>query len=521
MVPDYYARLGVDPGAERAEIEAALKRLQPAWSMGTRNPKTRHTNQLYLDEIPALRKALLGDPASRAAYDAELAVVQIAERDAKLDELQKRARLRAAKGGLSPADRTLLVDEAAKLGLSEDDLLRVTKNIPMLVEAVSINGDAELDHDPPADVLDPSTRRQIRVVLDHLGCRDLYDALGVSRDAPKNYIEARADEERQRWMKKAQVTAEKTAWLEIITHGQSHLSSPKARARYDRTLAQEAEESFEGLAAFALKGLTRLDPGTLEALIDEAAALGIPSERADRLIGRICRRSGVTLEHGSVAPLAGMLVVRCAGPCQRRGQVQRAALPAMRGHHRIEPRRAQGEYRALPALRRRRSSGIARFANETPGLTNGGASAGFARRCVNPWFDISRRPSRPFATLTWPGPSNTWLESRRSRPTWPAPGTGSPRSARGRPISPAFSSRTRRRGPAAAWCRRGGRSKPGASSSTRNHPSSRRPCPRWPGTCAEPSRWRLGPGTWNGPIPRPRVTSIARAWRSPPTFPKP
>ncbi len=41
MVPDYYARLGVDPGAQRSEIDAAIKRLQPAWSMGTRNPKTR------------------------------------------------------------------------------------------------------------------------------------------------------------------------------------------------------------------------------------------------------------------------------------------------------------------------------------------------------------------------------------------------------------------------------------------------------------------------------------------------
>ena len=306
MVPDYYARLGVDPGADRSEIEAALKRQQPAWSMGTRNPKTRHSNQLYLDEIPALRKALLGDPTSRAAYDADLAVVQIAERDAKLDELQKMARLRAAKGGLSPADHTLLADQAARLGLSEDDLVRVSKNIPMLVESASVNGDAELDEGPPADVLDPSTRRQIRVVLDHVGCRDLYDALGVSRDAPKSYIEARADEERQRWMKKAQVTAEKTAWLEIITHGQSHLSSPKARGRYDRTLAQEAEESFEALAAFALKGLSRLDPGTLEALIHEAAALGIPSDRADRLIDKLCRRSGLTREHGSVAPLAGM-----------------------------------------------------------------------------------------------------------------------------------------------------------------------------------------------------------------------
>ena len=305
MVPDYYARLGVDPGADRSEIEAALKRLQPAWSMGTRNPKTRHSNQLFLDEIPALRKALLGDPASRAAYDAELAVAQIAERDARLDELQKRAALRAAKGGLSPGDRTLLVEEAVKLGLTEDDLLGVTRNIPMLVEAFSVNGDVAEDEDPPADVLDPSTRRQIRVVLEHLGCRDLYDALGVARDAPKNYIEARADEERQRWMKKAQVTAEKTAWLEIITHGQSHLSSPKARARYDRTLAQEAEEAFEGLAGFALKGLNRLDAGTFDALINEAAALGISSERADRLIGRLCRRSGLPREHSSAAPLAG------------------------------------------------------------------------------------------------------------------------------------------------------------------------------------------------------------------------
>ena len=129
VVPDFYARLGVDPGAERTEIEAALQRKQPAWSMGTRNPKNRHVNQLYLDEIPALRKALLSDPSSRAAYDAELAVAQMQERERKLDELQRRVRLRAAKGGLAASDRGLLGDEAAKLGLSEEDLLKVIRPI--------------------------------------------------------------------------------------------------------------------------------------------------------------------------------------------------------------------------------------------------------------------------------------------------------------------------------------------------------------------------------------------------------
>ena len=105
-------------------------------------------------------------------------------------------------------------------------------------------------------------------------------------------------------MRKAQVTAEKTAWLEVISHAQSHLTSPKGRARYDRTLALEAEEMFDAVTAFALKGLHRLDLGTRAALIDEAAALGIGSERADLLLGRAGGKLGVALDYGSVAPKA-------------------------------------------------------------------------------------------------------------------------------------------------------------------------------------------------------------------------
>ncbi len=101
MVADFYAMLGVDPGADRPSLEAALARCQPTWSSGTRNPKTKHTYQSYLDQIPEIRRALLGDPAARAAYDAELAAAQRAERDLALDELQRLVRLRAAKGGLT------------------------------------------------------------------------------------------------------------------------------------------------------------------------------------------------------------------------------------------------------------------------------------------------------------------------------------------------------------------------------------------------------------------------------------
>ncbi len=293
MVPDFYTRLEVDPGADRVAIEAALRRKQPAWSLGTRNPKNRHTYQLFLDEIPALRRALLGDPASRAAYDAELAVARRAEREKKLDELQRLVRLRAARGGLAPADRADLVAEARRIGLDENDLLRLIRSIPNLSTAAPVDADEAPDLAPPPDVLDPSTRRQLQVALDHLGRRDLYDALGVARDAPPADVEARADFERQRWMRKSQVTAEKTAWLEVIAHAQTHLGSPRSRARYDRTLMMEADESLDRLAEFAVRGLDRLDPGTRSALLAEAAALGIPPDHADRRIARACRRLGI------------------------------------------------------------------------------------------------------------------------------------------------------------------------------------------------------------------------------------
>ena len=292
MVPDYYAMLGVDPSTERGAIEAALARCQPVWSSGTRNPKTKHTYQSYLDQIPAIRQALLGDPSSRVAYDAEFAAARRAERDGKLDALQKLIRLRAAKGGLTVSDRKLLRDEAVKLGLNVADFDRLAEPIPPKPESPAAQNDDAPE--PAPDVVDPVMRRQIRVALDHLRKRDLYDALGVARDAPPWEVAERADAERQRWMKKAQVTAEKTAWLEVVTLAQSHLGSPAARSRYDRTLQYEAEDGLNLAIAFALKGLPTLDPGTRALLLDEAAAAGIGPARAETLVARNCRDLGVS-----------------------------------------------------------------------------------------------------------------------------------------------------------------------------------------------------------------------------------
>jgi len=337
MVADYYAMLTVDPAAGREALEAALARCQPVWSSGTRNPKNKHTYQSYLDQIPAIRQALLGTAEARAAYDAELAAARRVERDRKLDTLQRFLRLRSAKGGLTVADRTMLREQALKLGLTHDDLDRLAEAIPPKPEAP-----AEVDvPDPPADVLDPAMRKQIAVALDHLKRRDLYEVLGLARDAPATEIVARADAERRRWMQKSQVTAEKTAWLELVSHAQSHLINPSARARYDRTLVLEAEDALGESIAFALKGMAQLDTGTRSALIEEAAVLGIGPERADRLIVRACRSLGGAREAGAaMVPAAKPArLLRCRACAGVTDFIQAARLPKPECRHCREPLR--------------------------------------------------------------------------------------------------------------------------------------------------------------------------------------
>ena len=324
MVPDYYARLGVDPGADRAEIEAALQRMQPAWSMGTRNPKTRHANQLYPRRDPrvaegtpersdlarGLRRRAGRRPDRRAGAEARRAATAgpPPRRQGRAGRVRPRAPGR--RGGPARAER----GRPGPAHPADPESRRGRR---------AANGDAELDHDPPADVLDPSTRRQIRVALEHLGCRDLYDALGVTRDAPASYIAARADAERQRWMKKAQVTAEKTAWLEVIAHAPVAPGLAPGAGAVRSDLGPGGRGGLRRPGRVRAQGLGRLDPGTRAALIDEAAALGIASDRADRLIGRICRRAGRHAEQGSAAtpprPRAAAAPPRRLTPTERPG----------------------------------------------------------------------------------------------------------------------------------------------------------------------------------------------------------
>ena len=128
---------------------------------------------------------------------------------------------------------------------------------------------------------------------------------------------------------------------------------------------------------------------------------------------------------------------------------------AVRGRYRIEPGRAQGEHRTLPALRNVAQVGL-------PGLQAQGLGGRAAVRMrVSPGAArtggqaLRGRPKRLSKLRSAAGDWSICFACRHLHRIWRPRGTESPRFARGRRISLAFSSGTRRRERPAGWYPRG------------------------------------------------------------------
>lgn len=295
MLADYYAMLGVAANAGRAEIEDAVARRQPEWSLKARDPREGHRYLGYLAQLPALRLALLSTDEARAAYDDSLRRAQLDAGRESGETLLKLVRLRAAKGGLTVRDRQILREEAESRGIAPAELARLLEPFPPWPEPPPEPDETEL----PGDVLDLAERQQLRGLMIALRRKHLYDVLDLAPDASREEIEERLEMARRDLRRGATHTEEGRLWQAALVQVQAHLIGAEARTRYDRTRCLEASEELERIITFTLRGVRKLDLATRDMLLQEAAGLGIGSEPADRVVRRVCRREGVAIEVNS------------------------------------------------------------------------------------------------------------------------------------------------------------------------------------------------------------------------------
>ena len=178
------------------------------------------------------------------------------------------------------------------------------------------------------------------------------------------------------------------------------------------------------------------------------------------------------------------------GPCQRLGQVQPAAVPALRGGDRDEPGGAEVRLGTVPALRGVAQMGLPGLQGQSLGRRAAmrlRVPAGVLRAAGAAFRGCAERLSQ---LRSGDGHSSTSIACRSLPRTFPAPGMASPRSGRGRRISPGSSSLTRPRGRAAGWYPPARRSKLGAGWSIPLHRIFRRPGPNCRRACSAQRPWR-------------------------------
>ena len=220
-------------------------------------------------------------------------------------------------------------------------------------------------------------------------------------------------------------------------------------------------------------------------MIEEAAALGIPSERADHLIGRICRRSNVARDRGDRPDCRNSRGSSSIPRPRRPMPMARPSSACLRCRHctgvtEMSPVARKSEFREVPALRGIAEVGLPGLQEEPLGRRTAvrlRVPPGVCVSRVVRHFEAAQNAFRNFE-LDKALEHLARVQEFAPEPGWRAQ-RGRQDHGRGRPRSPASSSLTRRRGRAAGWYPPGQPSKHGAGWSIRHLPISWRPGPSW------------------------------------------
>lgn len=230
---NYYELLDLDPTVEDLpSIEKRIQEKQRLWSRQTTegSPRDARLAARNLRLLDPLRRTML-NPALRAP---------MADKARRLQEQRRRD----ARSGLS----ALLAFAKGKVGDTEQfitrDCARYVRElgrpeVQRLVDAAGITARQATPPPPRRESLDPTTARRIREGLDHIGKRDLYEFLGLSRRCTAKSLCDKAEQINRALLQSGRTDDEAAAAKELAGQCMALFTAESGRERYTTTLLDE------------------------------------------------------------------------------------------------------------------------------------------------------------------------------------------------------------------------------------------------------------------------------------------
>lgn len=291
---DLFALIGLDLECDDpTAIKDAVARTRETCSRGsTTGPDKVGCEQLLL-RLTEIERVLLNAQA-RAVLREEVREARAEQSDELMKDVRRALTMLLAGGktSISKLERDALVARYAKAGGITAEQIDALISVPVV--------DGAQPEASKAAPLSPSEAKRLTDTLGHLGCTDLYDFLGVSKNADAATIEARRRELSATWNKKAKSTPEKAAAQELLGKAAILLVDPVKRASYDETLAQAAIEPFCQDIRLALAD-EHLSQAEFTTLIETAAEqYGLDAARAQAIIiAETKKRPGIIVSQPS------------------------------------------------------------------------------------------------------------------------------------------------------------------------------------------------------------------------------
>lgn len=306
---NYYEILELTPDIQDGPtIERRLQEKQRLWSRQTTEgtPKDARIAARNLKLLDAMRKAM-ADPAERTSHAARARQ----QRDERLRDSRSRLTefLGFAKGRVEDVE-TFISRDCARFvrELGRDEVRRL-----MSAAGVTAAPKAAAPAVQRRETLEPATTRRIREGLEHLGKKDLYDFLGLSRRCTARSLRDKADQLNRALLHNGRSDDQTAAAKELAGQCMAVFESEDGRIRYNNTLLDETlENTLKDFLPLAGKDGV-ISAKSFADLLGIASRQGVPAPDAAAFIRTFAQRKRWQLTEGGEG--GAVLTGPAAQPC--------------------------------------------------------------------------------------------------------------------------------------------------------------------------------------------------------------
>lgn len=285
---NFYVILDLDPSVRHwARIDAQIQTMRSKWSKEkTTHPSDRIRNQAarYLDLFPEIQRVMKND-ALRQQEALEAVKLLEAQRRDKLKKLHHDIDTLAAKGYILESEVAKLIKRYQKERLTESEIRKEIK-----IQIRSDDGKKQ----PKVKSLEKATIKSIEDNLSTLGCKELYEFLGLSRNASLKALVAKATDIDREIRKHAKKTPDISAKGRLVGHCKVVFGSEDSRKSYELAMSEAGLSQVTD--QINLIGADTIDQATYQKLLKLGLQSGASEDQTRRHIRKVATKKGKDVE---------------------------------------------------------------------------------------------------------------------------------------------------------------------------------------------------------------------------------